>query len=275
MMQRQRPYLAVLSARYRMLLQYRAAALAGFGTQLFWGAIRLMILAAFYDASTRTQPMSISDIVPYVWLGQALFAMLPWNVDAELVQKIRDGSVAYELLRPLDLYTFWYARTLALRTAPTTLRCIPMLTFSMLLLPAVGLEEWAMPLPPSLLAGSLFCLSIAMAFLVTTAITMLVHISLLWTLSAQGADRVMPAVVMMFSGMIVPLPLLPDWVQPLLVAQPFRGLVDVPFRIYSGNIAPDVASIEIVQQGAWLLLLIWLGRRWLARGTRQLVVQGG
>jgi ABC-2 type transport system permease protein len=75
--------------------------------------------------------------------------------------------------------------------------------------------------------------------------------------------------------MIVPLPLLPDWVQPLLVAQPFRGLVDVPFRIYSGNIAPDMASIEIVQQGAWLLLLIWLGRRWLARGTRQLVVQGG
>ena len=274
-MQRQRPYLAVLSARYRMLLQYRAAALAGFGTQLFWGAIRLMILAAFYDASTRTQPMSMSDIVPYVWLGQALFAMLPWNVDAELVQKIRDGSVAYELLRPLDLYTFWYARTLALRTAPTTLRCIPMLTFSMLLLPAIGLKDWAMPLPSSLLAGSLFCLSIAMAFLVTTAITMLVHISLLWTLSAQGADRIMPAVVMMFSGMIVPLPLLPDWVQPLLVAQPFRGLVDVPFRIYSGNIAPDVASIEIVQQGAWLLLLIWLGRRLLARGTRQLVVQGG
>jgi ABC-2 type transport system permease protein len=275
MMQWQRPYLAVLSARYRMLLQYRAAALAGFGTQLFWGAIRLMILAAFYDASTRAQPMSMSDIVPYVWLGQALFAMLPWNVDAELVQKIRDGSVAYELLRPLDLYTFWYARTLALRTAPTTLRCIPMLTFALLLLPAVGLEAWAMPLPPSLLAGGLFCLSIAMAFLVTTAITMLVHISLLWTLSAQGADRVMPAVVMIFSGMTVPLPLLPDWMQPLLVAQPFRGLVDVPFRIYSGHIAPNVASIEILQQGAWLLLLIWLGRRLLARGTQQLVIQGG
>jgi ABC-2 type transport system permease protein len=144
-----------------------------------------------------------------------------------------------------------------------------------LLLPAVGLEAWAMPLPPSLLAGGLFCLSIAMAFLVTTAITMLVHISLLWTLSAQGADRVMPAVVMIFSGMTVPLPLLPDWMQPLLVAQPFRGLVDVPFRIYSGHIAPNVASIEILQQGAWLLLLIWLGRRLLARGTQQLVIQGG
>lgn len=275
MMQWQRPYLAVLSARYRMMLQYRAAALAGFGTRLFWGAIRLMILAAFYEASTRAQPMSLSDIVAYVWLGQALFAMLPWSVDAELVQKVRDGSVAYELLRPLDLYTFWFARTLAFRTAPTTLRCIPLVMVAMLLLPAVGLEDWAMPLPPSLLAGSLFCLSMAIAVLVTTAITMLVHISLLWTISAQGVDRVMPAVVMLLSGMTVPLPLLPDWMQPLLVAQPFRGLVDVPFRIYSGNIPPDMASLELVQQGVWLLLLIWLGRRLLARGTHTLVVQGG
>ena len=35
-----RPYWAVLSARFRMLLQYRAAALAGLGTQVFWGLIR-------------------------------------------------------------------------------------------------------------------------------------------------------------------------------------------------------------------------------------------
>jgi len=43
-----RPLVAVVSARYRTLLQYRAAAFAGFATQLFWGAIRLMILAAFF-----------------------------------------------------------------------------------------------------------------------------------------------------------------------------------------------------------------------------------
>ena len=32
------PYRAVVSARYRMLLQYRAAAFAGLVTQCFWGA---------------------------------------------------------------------------------------------------------------------------------------------------------------------------------------------------------------------------------------------
>ena len=30
------------------MLQYRAAALAGFATQCWWGAIKIMVFAAFY-----------------------------------------------------------------------------------------------------------------------------------------------------------------------------------------------------------------------------------
>ncbi len=46
------PYLAVFSARIRMLLQYRAAAMAGMATQIFWGWIRVMIFAAFHRRRT-------------------------------------------------------------------------------------------------------------------------------------------------------------------------------------------------------------------------------
>jgi len=69
--------------------------------------------------------------------------------------------------------------------------------------------------------------------------------------------------------------LFPTWLQPILYWQPFRGVVDVPYRIYSGNIPPTMALLEIVQQGVWIGLLVWLGRVMLARGTRKLVVQGG
>ena len=269
------PYVAVVSARYRMLLQYRAAAFAGLVTQLFWGAIRLMILAAFYAASTTSQPMTMADIVAYVWLGQALLGLLPWNIDPDFTLKVRDGSVAYELLRPLDLYTFWFARTLAFRTATTTLRAIPMVVFAMVLLPLVGLEPWALHAPPSAGALGLFLASITLAAGLATAVTMVSQISLLWTISAAGMDRLMPAVVTIGSGMVVPLPLFPTWLQPWLYWQPFRGLADVPFRIYSGNIPAAAATLELLQQLLWLLLVIWLGRALLARGIRKLVFQGG
>ena len=97
-------YLAVLKARFRLLLQYRAAALAGLGTQIFWGLMRVMIFTAFYHSTTATPPISLADTVTYLWLIQAMLLLLPWRLDAEIQGMIRDGTVAYELVRPIDLY---------------------------------------------------------------------------------------------------------------------------------------------------------------------------
>ena len=268
------PYVAVVSARYRIILQYRAAAFAGFVTQLFWGAVRLMILAAFYAAATGPQPMNMAEVVAYIWLGQALLGMLPWNTDADFKEQVASGGVAYDLLRPLDLYGYWFARTLAFRTASTILRAVPMVVFAMLLLPVLGLAEWALPVP-SLPALAGFIAAIAAAALLSTAVTVLAHITMLWTLSGEGVDRILPSFVTVLSGMVIPLPLFPAWLQPFLDWQPFRGLCDVPYRIYSGNIPAAEAGTEIALTLVWTAVIIWFGRFLLARGVRRLVVQGG
>ena len=269
------PLRAVVSARFRTLLQYRAAAFAGFATQLFWGAIRLIILAAFFAATTEPQPMNLTQVVAYVWLGQALLGMLPWNIDADFRQQVRDGTVAYDLLRPLDLYAYWFGRTLAFRIAVPTLRGIPMVLFAMILLPVAGLSDWALIPPPSAAAFAGFAVAVVLAALLATAVTLLAHISLLRTISGVGMDRILTVLVTVFSGLIVPLPLFPDWLQPILNWQPFRGLADVPYRIYSGNIPPGEVVPELVFILVWTVALVVLGRLILRRGVRRMVVQGG
>jgi ABC-2 type transport system permease protein len=211
------PYLAVVSARYRQQLQYRAAAVAGMATQAFWGALKLMVLAAFYDNATASPPIGLREVVAYVWLGQALLALLPWNVEEALAQEIRSGNVAIELLRPLDLYALWFARTLAFRTARASLRALPMFVLACGLLPLLGLERWALA-APSALSGLAFAGSLVVTVVLATAITMLLQISLLYTISAEGVLRMTPAVVLLCSGMMVPLPLFPEPLQPLLHA---------------------------------------------------------
>ena len=270
-----RPYAGVLAVRFKMILQYRVAAIAGFATQFFWGVVKLMILAAFYASAVAEPPLTFEQVIVYVWLGQALLALLPWNVDQEIAQSIRTGDVAYELLRPLDLYGFWFARTLAFRAATTSLRMVPMLLVAFFLLPLVGLEEWAMPLPASGTGFVLFCVSLVPVLLLSTAITMILHIALIWTLSGEGLNRIMPGIVSVFSGLIVPLPLFPDWAQSFLFWQPFKGLADVPFRIYSGSIPVSSAGAEILLQCAWVAVIVGLGVALLARARTKLVVQGG
>ena len=262
-----RSYWAIVSARFRTLLQYRAAAAAGFGTQLFWGLIRVMIFAAFYGVSTRPQPMSLPQVVDYVWLGQAMFALMPWSVDSELAAMIRSGTVVYELLRPLDLYSLWFSRAIAARTAPTLLRAVPMFIVAGLFF---GLRA-----PASPASAAAWVLAMMGALLLACAISTLLTISLLWTISGEGLINLMSGAVMICSGMIIPLPLFPDWAQPVLNFLPFRGLLDVPARIYSGNLPPGEAGALFAQQVLWAAALVAMSRWLLARGTRRLVVQGG
>jgi ABC-2 type transport system permease protein len=261
------PYLAICRARGCALLQYRAAALAGLGTQVFWGIIRMMIFMAFYASTGVEQPMRLEEVITYVWLGQALLLLVLWRADPDLAEMVRTGNVAYELLKPVDLYGLWYAREVAARVVPTLMRSVP--------LAALALACLGMAPPASVAAGVAFALSLICAVLLSAAFTTIASVLLLWTISGRGATALMTACTMLFSGMIIPLPLFPDWAQPALNVLPFRGLVDVPFRLYLGHLSPAEAPFLLAHQLLWTAALVLLGRWLLRRARRRLVVQGG
>ena len=268
-------YWVVFATRFKTLLQYRAAAVAGVTTQIFWGSVKLMIFGAFYANAVTAPPMSFQEVVVYVWLGQVLLALLPWNIDGDFNEMFRSGSVAYELLRPLDLYVFWYARILAFRTAPTLLRMVPGLIFAMLILPLIGLEEWQLHPPETFIAGFLFFCSMLVTLLLSCTLTIFITGIMFWTIESRGALSLTTGFVAILSGMVIPLPLFPEWLQPFLNWQPFRGLCDVPYRIYSGNIPPDMAIAEIGLQVCWVLVLLVLSYTMFRIARTKLVVQGG
>jgi ABC-2 type transport system permease protein len=262
-----RAYWAIVSARFRMLLQYRAAALAGMATQLFWGLILTMIYEGFYRSTTKPQPMSYQQVVTYVWLGQAMLAMLPWNLDRDVRDVIRNGNVAYELLRPLDLYWFWYARALAWRLAPTLLRSLPIAAVALLFL---GMQ------PPASPACALaWGVTTVGALLLGCAISTLMAVSLFWTVSGDGIAQLIPALVLVLSGQQVPLPLFPAWAQKVLEILPFSGLIDTPFRLYMGHLPATQTLLLLLRQLAWTAAFVVLGRWMLARGLRRVAIQGG
>jgi len=261
-----RPYLAVLSARFRALLQYRGAAVAGLGTQFFWGLIRMMIFTAFYAGATGSMPMSRENVVAYIWLGQAFFLLIPFRTDGEIVGMIRSGNVAYELLRPVDLYGLWMGRELASRIAPTLLRATPLLVVAAL----AGWIHW-----PGAAVAAAFAAALVGAVLLSAALNVFMNITMFWTISGQGVNYLVGTLAYFLSGLIIPLPLFPDFLQPLLDIQPFRGLGDVPFRLFTGNIPVAGLPAVLAHQLAWTAILVLSGRLLLSRALRRLVVQGG
>jgi ABC-2 type transport system permease protein len=270
-----RPYLAAFRARFLLMLQYRTAALAGFATQCWWGAIRIMVFAAFYGAGAAAAPISLANAITYVWLGQALLAMLPWLADPEIGQAVRTGGVGYDRLRPLDAYGYWYARTLGWMLARALPRAILMLLAAGIVLPLVGLEAWSWQPPSGVTAALLFVPAFVLMAALATAILMLANIIVAASLNERGVNAVLTPLVIVFSGSLLPLDFFPDAARPFLHVQPFAGLVDIPFRIYFADLEGAAALRGLALQAGWTLALVALGRFAMERMMRRLEMQGG
>ena len=266
-----RAYLSIIKIRFILLLQYRMAAIAGVCTQFFFGMVRVMVFYAFYSATTNETPLTYSQAITYIWMGQALFSMVPWNGDSEIQNLIRTGNISYELLRPINLYDQWFCRAFALRTAPTILRAIPMFTITLFLLP----KGYGMMFPPTFSAFVGWIITIFGALMISCTITNIINICTLWSISGDGITRLLSAIVTFSSGMIVPLPLFPDWLKKILELLPFSGLIDIPIKFYIGDIPINEIYKYFSFQIAWAIILYVFGQWLLNRKLKDIIVQGG
>jgi ABC-2 type transport system permease protein len=77
------------------------------------------------------------------------------------------------------------------------------------------------------------------------------------------------------SGLVIPLPLFPEWSQSAIRLLPFRCFLDIPFRLYMGHIPVQETISLFLFQMLWVVLLIIPGRLILRSGTKRIVIQGG
>ncbi len=224
--------------------------------------------------ATDKTPLSYSQAITYIWIGQAMIGMLPWNGgDSEIQNLIRTGNVSYELLRPINLYNQWFCRAFALRTAPY---CSPCHTYVHNNIIFITKRIWD---DVSTHFWSIYWMDnyhLWGALMISCTITNIINICTLWSLSGDGITRLLSAIITFTSGMIVPLPLFPDWLKNILKILPFSGLVDIPIRFYTGG---DIPINEIYKyfifQTTWAIILYGFGQWLLNRKLKDIIVQGG
>lgn len=262
-----RAYLSVFRLRRRLETQYRGAALGGIICQVFFGLILIAVYRALYAGKPQAVPLS--HITSYVWLQQAFFRMLLAS-DPDLLDKIRTGSIAYDLCRPLNLYGFYYARILAQKLTGSLLRAVPMLVFAFLLPEGWGL---ALPASPAALLRSLAAL--ALGLFCVSALENITMGFTMRTLDSRGMQAMLNMLMMTLSGNILPLTLFPDSWQRAITLLPYAQLLDAPIRLYTGETPPAAAPGILLIQAAWTAALAALGVLFWRKNQKRLVIQGG
>lgn len=160
-------------------------------------------------------------------------------------------------------------RLIALRVSNTMLKSGVSLVFCFLL-PA----PYKMQLPASFFSLIATVLALTGALLLSCAISNLMNIILLRIELGPGLVNLLTAIIIVFSGMLVPLSFFPNWTQPILRALPFAGLMDFPGGLYCGIILPSHLLFILSKQLLWIAALISLGHWTLNKKLKKLVIQG-
>lgn len=264
-------YVSFFRIRFQTGLQYRASYISGLATQLPWGLMECFAYVALHETNAAAFPMTLQAVVSYIWLKEAFLELFnTWNADNDIFGMIVDGGISYELCRPISLYAMWFARNAGGRLAAAATRCVPILLVALLLPAPFSLRFVGNP-------GTVFFFLAAMALAlgVTIAFCMIVYMLCFFTLSPKGLRRMLIGAVDLFSGNVIPLPFIPQPWRQIFEGMPFGSMQNVPFRIFTGDLAGMEMFSALARQVFWLLALVGLGRFLCALAQRRTVIQGG
>jgi ABC-2 type transport system permease protein len=251
---------------WRRYAAYPAATVAGAFTNTIFGFIQAYVLLAVYRHRTNVGGFDPADTVTYVWLAQALIMpvyIFGWQ---EFALRIRDGSIVTDFARPLDPQRYWLAFDLGRAPYHFISRGVPPFV--------VGAFVFQLHYPTPVHA-LLFLVSLTLAVVVSFGFRFLYNSAAFWLLDFRGVLTMALVLSMFFSGMVLPLQFFPHWLGAPARALPFASIMQTPIDVFLGRHPPLVLAGLILEQAAWALALLGLGRLALRAGGRKLVVQGG
>lgn len=261
------PYLRLVAAGFRRWSTYRQAALAGVVTNCVFGFLRCAVLLTVFATGARVGGYDPAQIVTFVWVGQAMLAVvLVWG-GFDLADRVRTGDIAIDLARPWDLQVAQLADDLGRAGFAVFARgVVPVL---------VGIAFFPFRLPEHVLTWLVFAVSLVLAVVASFAIRFMLNLAAFWLLDIRGLVGLYAGIGGLFMGFTVPVSFYPDWLETAVWCTPFPAVLQVPLDVFVERYDAGTTALLLGHQVAWAAILLVAGRMVLRRAERRVVVQGG
>ncbi len=263
-----RVYWRLLVAGFRRQSVYRLAALGGLVANVTFGLLKVSILfATVRAAGGQLHGYDIASMSTYVWLSQGLLGSVNLNGRTELALRVKDGQVAIDFLRPVDLQ----AGTIATEAGASLFALLPRGLPSVL----IGAVFVGMRLPASPVFYLLGAVSVCLGIVVSAATVYLIAVAGFWLVETRGLQILYMLASGFLGGLYVPIALFPQWLRIVAAATPFPSIMMYPIDVVSGLGGAGRAAGLVLAQFAWLAGVAATGQLLTRAGRRRLEVQGG
>jgi ABC-2 type transport system permease protein len=272
------PVVAFAKLAFTELLTYRLRYVVGVVNYTIYMGVQYFLWSAVYASApagtTAIGTFRFQELVSYFAIGWIVRVSYFNNVDREFADRVRQGDITLDLLRPVSLLERYYGQALGEAVFRVFFMGLPT---ALVLFPTFGVS--GPHLPPEAGAAAVrllaFAASVALAFHVFFLINFLVGSMAVYFEGIQGILRAKFVLIQLLSGLLVPFDLFPGWARSVLELLPFRATIYSPVSIYLGRAEGAELARELGLQVAWVLVL-YLAAHWVwARCRRKLMVFGG
>ncbi|MYR38450.1 hypothetical protein GTX14_21380 [Streptomyces sp. SID4944] len=261
-----RAHLACARMEFRAALTYRTAYLSSFVMMLLQIWLLTVVWKALYDGRAEVDGLGLTTMTAYATLTTLQYQLVsPWR-SSPIDQRVREGKVAVDLLRPVGFPGQMLAGQLGWASA-----AVPVLLVALPFALLIGAGQ----APASTAAGFAYPVALIGALLVNQLLGLLLGLVSFWTLEVSGALMAYRFVAQFFSGALVPLWFMPGPVRVAAEWLPFQATAYTPAAVYLGQVegAGIVAALGV--QLAWIGALGALAAYVWSRARRRVMSQGG
>lgn len=260
-------YLELIRIRFLMMLAYRVNYYSGIVIYTINIGAYYFLWEAIYGEQKVLAGFTIAQMTTYVavsWMARAFYFN---NLDREIANEIRDGSVAVQFIRP---YNYLFVKLM---------QGFGEGLFRLLLFMGPGLAIvcliFPVRLPSDIGTWVLYLVMLVFSFLINTQINMLVGLFAFFVENNEGMLRMKRVLVDLFAGVIVPISFFPGWLSTMMKWLPFQAITYLPSSVFTGRIVGSEALQVLGIQIIWFIALI-IPIAWVWRQARtRLFVQGG
>ena len=262
-------YLAFFRSELITSMAYRTDFFLSFLADFLLILVKLAVWMVVFQHRSTIAGFSFTQMVTYLFVSQTVNNIHSFKNDASrpISSKIIKGTIVFDLLRPVEFVKARLFENLG-QTVVVVVFNIIFLFGSIAVIPDVSM-------PASLVNCFLFCISLIAGYMIMFCICLLSGLLTFWLMNSWGLRNIRMTIIAFFSGAIVPISILPDWMQTVCRVLPFQSIVYTPTMIYMGQYSFPQASGQIVIQTGWAIFL-WVTVRILCHAAiKRVSVNGG
>ena len=228
--------------------------------------VYVFVWLAIYNNGNQILNMSFEQVTTYYILVVSLSPIITWGINEMMGHAIREGEILRELLNPISYISYYFGLRVGEFIEAGIVGVLTFIICSLL---------FGVLLPTGILNFIFFILVVLLSIVVVFFFELILGTTAFYTDSIWGIEIFKRAILSIFSGMIAPISLFPQWLQKIANILPFKDCIYTPINIYFGELSNMEMLQVLLKQCIWIAILYVVAKILFNKAVKNVTVNGG